>query len=247
MNAAICAEFDFVRYTSPQIIDVFVRRQDGFIEWKSYFPSGRGFVSVRSPENLTSEYGYPRALITEAQKPALIDGYDDTIHVSKYYTISDFKDNANRDLRLDPGLVECLQEASEELGRKVDIVPGSAYKTRSANLINYDILNREERLRHQAGQAARVKLGKSGRTIDLVRLGKSLMRKCIPLLQQQQRSVGIGCYSDSLYIDVRPIWAGEETAPMHVWNSAGDDVYKELQEAADEVNNGKIDLCISSF
>lgn len=238
MNAAVCAGFDVVRYTSPDFVDVFVRRQNGFVERKIYYPSGRGFVSVQAPENVTSEYSYPAELVTEARHPPLIDGHNDSLHLSKYYAISDFKDKADRDFRLDPALVECLEEASEELGRKVEIVPLFAYKTRSSNILNQHLLHPEERVRHQAGQAARVNLGKANSNKDLIKLGKSLMRKCLPLFQQQQRCIGIGCHNDSLYVDIRPVMAGEETSLMHVWNSGGDEVFRELHDAAETVNKG---------
>ncbi|XP_045182304.2 uncharacterized protein LOC123541024 [Mercenaria mercenaria] len=238
MNAALCAGFDYVSYTSSDFVDVFVRRQDGYLESKTYFPNGRGLLSVQAPHNLTLEYGYPLELANEARQPSLFDGHDDKISVSKYYTISDFKDKSRRDFRLDAALVECLEEVSEEAGRKVEIVPGSGYIPRSKNMKNLDTKHPEEKVRHRSGQAARINFGSSTNSNDLVKLGKSLIRKCQPLLQQQQRCIGIGCHVDSLYIDVRPVMAGNETTLIHVWNSGGGAVYTELQKASDTVNKG---------
>ncbi|KAL3857350.1 hypothetical protein ACJMK2_012026 [Sinanodonta woodiana] len=251
---AVCAGFDFVAIPSNSFIEVFVKYQESFQARKVSFPSGRFIMAVSVYKNESLEYSYPKELDREPIKPLLLDGHLEGTPLSESYFIKDFKHQDHRYLRVDSSLVDCLEEASTEYGQKLVVIPGSAYRPRSENLRNLDTRHPEELFRFQAGQAVEIGLQTKFSVKDLAKVGMSVIRHCVPMLQLQQRSIGLGCHNDRLYLDIRPVFAHEETDVIHFWNVDGDALFNLLRQAVESVNSGgvivvplnKASMCSSS-
>ncbi|KAK3589129.1 hypothetical protein CHS0354_017095 [Potamilus streckersoni] len=237
---AVCAGFDFVVIPSNSFIEVFVKYQESFQARKVSFPSGRFIMAISVYENETLEYSYPKELDGEPIKPLLLDGHLEEIPLSESYFVKDFKHQDHRYFRVDSSLVDCLEEASTEYGQKLFVIPGSAYRPRSENLRNLDTRHHEELFRFQAGQAVEIGLKTKFDVKDLAKVGMSVIRHCVPMLQLQQRSIGLGCHSDRLYLDIRPVFAHEETDVIHFWNGGGDVLFNLLRQAVESVNSGGV-------
>ena len=230
-SLAICAGFDYVSYTNVHFVELFVKPQEHFRANLVTYPSGRVLtgISLKNTE-YENEYIIPRVLMNESRIPLLIDGHDPSVKLGDQYSIADFQCPGYRFLRVDPSLVECLELASEEFGRKLDIISGSGYRSRSINFDNIDTRNIQERFRFMVGQAVELKphVGSKTPGLDLIRMGISILRMCLPITRPQQRAIGIGCHKDRLYVDFRPINHNTEKRFIVLWDAGGSPTYYNL-------------------
>lgn len=226
---AVCAGFDYVKYTDSYYIEVFVKQQMGFRSQDVMFPSGHSLTAIPSSGLVDNvEYSIMSASVAESRKTSLFDGYTAEERLSDRYRISDFICPGYRFFRLDQTLVQCLERASDDLGHRIQVVPNSGYRVRSVNLDNIDIRTNEERFRFQLGQAVEIISSHDKSTKGLIELGKSIIRACPVITRPQQRGIGLGCHTDKLYLDIRPIQQGQQDQFISIWSSGGLTLYYEL-------------------
>ena len=225
---AVCAGFDYVIYTSAAYAEGFVLFQKDYQATILQFLEGPLYLEVNPPVTLLDEYSYPDRLVDDDMKPVLVDGFYDQYPVSEHYKLADIKDPGKRYVRFDNGLLECLELISDDLESVVEIVRGSAYRTRSTNRNNLDVRHREERWRFEAGQAAEIRPGRLNSDKDLVDLAKSIFRSCTTFLRLDLRGIGVGCHFDRLYLDVRPLIEGSESKFITLWNADNTTYCKEI-------------------
>ncbi|XP_041378411.1 uncharacterized protein LOC121390613 [Gigantopelta aegis] len=235
---AICAGIDYVRYTNETYIEVFVLPQSDYQGKLVYDIDDQTYFEVNPPTTLNDDYKYPSILNDEDVKPLLIDGHNDQYTVYEYYKLADVKDPSNRYLRFDNGLLECLELVSDDFGTVVNIVHGSAYRTRSTNQINIDTRHSEEKWRFEAGQAVEIKPGKTTSDQALVRLATSIFRSCTTFLRLDLRGIGLGCHFDRLYLDVRPLIDGSEMEFITLWNADNTTYFDEIKMLKDALQKG---------
>ena len=235
---AVCAGFDYVRYTTTTYIEGFVLSQKDYQATIVQFLEGPLYLEVNPPVTLLDEYSYPDRLVDDDIKPLLVDGFYDQYPVSEHYKLTDIKDPGKRYVRFDNGLLECLELVSDDLESVVEIVRGSAYRTRSTNRNNLDVRHREERWRFEAGQAAEIRPGRLNSDKDLVDLAKSIFRSCTTFLRLDLRGIGVGCHFDRLYLDVRPLIEGSESKFIVLWNSDSTSYCDEISDLKDAILTG---------
>ncbi|XP_041349226.1 uncharacterized protein LOC121368556 [Gigantopelta aegis] len=235
---AICAGIDYVRYTTPTYIEGFVLPQSDYQAKLINFIDGPSHLEVKPPSTLADEYKHPIHLNNEDAKPQLVDGHYDQHAVSEHYTLADIKDPGKRYLRFDSSLLECLELASDDLDSVFKIVPGSAYRTRSSNRNNLDTRHPEEMWRFEAGQAVEIKHGKTDSDQALVDMASSILKSCTTFLRLDLRGIGLGCHSDRLYLDVRPLIEGLETEFITLWNTDNTTYCKEIGHLKDALHKG---------
>ncbi|XP_062573122.1 uncharacterized protein LOC134235056 isoform X2 [Saccostrea cucullata] len=223
---AICAGFDFVTHMNDTFLEVFVKPQEQFISQIIMYPSGLIFTGVNNRNtDFEREYILPSLFANESRIPLLIDGQNENSKLSLRYAISDFRCPGYRFLRIDPSIVECLELASDEFGEKIEVLSG--YRARSVNLENIDMRPIHERFRFHVGQSVEI-ASKRGAEIDLIKIGIAIMRMCPPISRPQQRTIGLGCHKDRLYLDFHPMKYGNEELYIDLWNNGGKSIYLNL-------------------
>ncbi|XP_067681059.1 uncharacterized protein [Haliotis asinina] len=236
---AACSGFDFMNFSSPQFIEVFVKSQEDFIGIRVEFShEDIARLAVAPPSNEQAEYMYPVSLEHEAILPNLFIGFDGDTYLSEYYTIQDMSCPNRHYLRVDSSLLMCLDLISEEYGDKVEIVKGSGYRTQSVNMLNFDIRHEEEMYRFQTGQAVELRPPRYRHYSELVYLAKMLFRCCTPFLRQEMRGLGVGCHQDRLYVDIRPLQVGNELNYITLWNTGNATFCKQILDIQEELLQG---------
>ncbi|XP_048259496.1 uncharacterized protein LOC124148471 [Haliotis rufescens] len=236
---AACSGFDFMNFSSPQFIEVFVKSQEDFIGIRVEFShEDIARLAVAPPPHQQIEYLYPESLENEAIIPNLFTGFDKETHLSEFYTIEDMSCPNRPYLRVDSSLLMCLDLISEEYDDKVEIIKGSGYRTQSVNMINFDIRHVEEMYRFQTGQAVELRPPGYRHDSELVHLAKMLFRSCTPFLRQQMRGLGVGCHKDRLYVDIRPLQVGNEMNYITLWNARNTTYFRQVLELQEELLDG---------
>lgn len=142
--------------------------------------------------------------------------------------------------RLDPVLINLLENAYDDFADRFYIIPGSAYRPRSVNRNNLDSRHNNERFRFQMGQAVEIK--PSGRVNDdtLFYLAIALM-KAGRSVSTMRLGIGIGAKKDRLYFHIRPLTIDTEHEAVDVWDSGNDVLYEKLKDIQDQLMRGKIE------
>lgn len=231
---AIKSGFHCVQHNRDSSVDAYVKAHDGFRAQVTLFPN-MNLVAVPPPIGEETEYEYPHQLQKETARGLLFFGHDKEAYISDNFKVKDFLTPSKTSFRLDPTLVECLEASIDDLRANITIIDG--YLTRSANQKNIGSRHREEKLRHQAGQAVTVKPAKRG--TSLLDVGTSIIRGCTPLLRLQRRSVGIGCHKTYIYFDLRPSKSLSTADLIVVWNADNPTLYKNMSDAKAAVIKGK--------
>lgn len=182
----MCAGFDYVKFTNTDFIEVFVKEQAGYRTTLIPYPSGQIFIAVDPPVNKPDEFTFPESLARESRKPSLLRSLDDTIPLSKHFTIGDFKDKSTPYLRVDASIVECLDLIKDSFKEPIDIM--KAFTTKSShNELNSE-WDQSQLDRFQSGQA--VVIQQEDQTMEkTMDLAKLLMSTCTPSLRMQRRGL----------------------------------------------------------
>ncbi|XP_067685193.1 uncharacterized protein [Haliotis asinina] len=231
-SMANCAGFDYINSSKSSSIDVYVKLQDGYQATVVPFQDTT-LLSVGVDDE---DYAYPTELKNEFRKPYLFDGFNPDVQLSEHFKVSDFKHSKTRFFRLDQYLADCLELVAQEFGEAIKIIPDSAYRPHSVNIRDIAHRHPQEKLRFEAGQAVYVTPIIDQSKDSLVNLGYSFLRSCPPILRLQARGLGIGCHSDKMYIDIRPMEGDEDIAD--VWNVDYEPVFEIIQRAMDDLKRG---------
>ncbi|XP_076453310.1 uncharacterized protein LOC143288574 isoform X2 [Babylonia areolata] len=218
-SLAVCAGFDAVSFTSSAFIEGFVKAQAGYSAVLASYFEGPSYATVSPLGVDDSEYRYPVSLSEESVVTRLLDGgVPPDTPVSQHFRLRDVTSSDRRYFRLDPSLLECLELAEEDFPGTIEVIRDSVYRTRSENVRrNMDLRHPEELWRYQAGQAVEVRPAGTLSSERLLALATSILRECPALVRLQMRAVGLGCHSDRLYVDLRPLVAGHERVYVMVW------------------------------
>lgn len=237
-NMAISAGFDYISLAGTSGVDVFVRDQAGYWATLEVYPR----ISVLHVNPSTSEMDDYKPIFVKPESaetiPGVIDGINEKLPLSDNYMISDFKPFGKRYFRMDVRLLECIEEVTSDLDRKLKILAG--YKTSSMNDENIEERHHEEKIYHTRGQAVQIsgiKESDGVATFDLTEIASSLIKSCVPALSLKQMSLSIGCHARFVYVDVR-----EKKADVSVnfWNVDNDQLYKTVKELVDVHKKGGV-------
>ena len=239
---SICAGFDSVIHTNNNYIEVFVKKQVGFLPTVVNFLNTL-LLAVEPPPADLEEYALPESLANEDTEIPLFDGSDRSVALSQNFQIGDFVYPGFRYFRLDPLLVSCLESTQKATSVEFRILPGSSYRTATTEQV--DGRHHEESVRFRIGQAVEIK---TRDTEDLVELAQTAVRSCGMTLVSSGRAMGIGLHVDYLYLDIRPI-SGEQFVIL--WNSGGNfKMYDRLKAFINTAQTGKnisLSLSLSLF
>ncbi|XP_046569945.1 uncharacterized protein LOC124278269 [Haliotis rubra] len=231
-SMANCAGFDYIDTADSSSIDVYVKLQDGYQATVVPFQDTT-LLAVGVDDE---DYAYPTELKNEFRTSLLFDGFNPDIQISGHFKVSDFKHSKKRFFRLDQYLADCLELTVQEFGETIEIIPDSAYRSHSVNIRDIAHRHPQEKLRFEAGQAVYVAPIKDKSKDSLVNLGYSFLRSCPPILRLQSRGLGIGCHSNKMYIDIRPMAGDEDIAD--VWNVDYEPVFDIIHRAMDDLKRG---------
>ncbi|KAL4222201.1 hypothetical protein ACF0H5_018238 [Mactra antiquata] len=237
VQKAILAGFDFVKYTSPDYIEVCVKVQDGLQTHLAQFPAAN-LVAVPLPLGEESEYDYPDILKNESRKPMLFDVSTSVKHIADHFLLSHFVSPGKRFIRLDSILTTILDLCHEmfDSGTGFHVIPGSGYRPRSVNIDNIATRHEKERLRYEMGQAVEIKPNKQTNDGSLFELGFALI-KVAKTYRMQRLAIGIGCKMDRLYFELRPM-TEDDSRPVEVWNSGNAPLFERLKYVESLILNG---------
>jgi hypothetical protein len=231
-SLALCAGFDMVQHpaASEGYITVFVQQQKGF--FPTYVPFLHDqIMAVNEPLFAEHEYRYPPQLAHEAGPIELYDGSGDqaNVYLGEYFQVYEFLPHQRQYFRLDPHLLECLQNARVYLRKRIDVVHG--YKTQSINIADREKKLEREWYRFQSGQAADISLaGVAGLPERLLELGTAVIKACAVPIRMSQRVMGVGVHGDHLYVDVRRATVDTLDHYVELWShDQKDPVFTELQ------------------
>lgn len=194
-SLAVCAGFDYVKYTNKDYIEVFVKEQAGYRTKLVPFPSGQVLISVDAPFGKEDEFSFPESAERESRKPLLVRSVDDQLNLANNFKIGEFKDKSLHYLRIDPTMVECLETVRDAVNEPIYVM--KAYNTKSLNKEMNSEWNRDQLDRFQSGQAVVVQREdySMGQTIELA---KTLMSSCTPNLRMQRRGLDISIRKSSV-------------------------------------------------
>lgn len=248
----VCAGFDFVRPSVDQTyIEVFVRDQDGYRSTVISYPSGQAFLAVKPPKH----FEIPESLVDEPRVPLLIDGFDDTLAMSDYFVLRDFKYRANgqskRYLRIDPLLVGCLDQARRTFGKGNNgFVIKTAYKPLH-DKTDSRRLSDNERTRLQAGLAVEVEPEVTGEE-NMRKLGLAFLNSCPSTLRLLRLGMTLGIGTMSFYVDVHPLTSDADRTFVNLYireyyrnKGIPQDVTRSLQQAWRQMTKGILQSHIS--
>lgn len=231
---AICANFDYVSYSDRSFIEVFVKKQAGWIANEMDFLS-QSLLVVQPPFSQSQEYNYPRPLLSESGASMLFDGSNKMTNLSLNFKIKDFIFSDMRYFRLDPQILTCLERVKEAFPEKFHITPNGAYRSSTANLLNLNHRHIEELYRFQAGKAVELAT-KDKDSKHLLLLAETVIRQCSPSLRAIDWSLGIGLHSSSIYVDLRPQIG---TRFIKIWNAGGNnETFRQLKKFSDAAHTG---------
>ncbi|XP_014775101.2 uncharacterized protein LOC106872581 [Octopus bimaculoides] len=231
---AICASFDYVSYSSHSFIEVFVKKQAGWVANEVDFLS-QSLLVVQPPFSQSQEYDYPRPLQSESGASMLFDGSNKMTNLSPNFKIKDFLFSNVRYFRLDPQILTCLERVKEAFPEKFHITPNGAYRSSTANLLNLNHRHIEELHRFQAGKAVELTT-KDKDSNHLLLLAETVIRQCSPSLRAVDWSLGIGLHSSSIYVDLRP-QNGKHF--IKIWNAGGNnETFRQLKKFSDAAHTG---------
>ncbi|XP_019614930.1 PREDICTED: uncharacterized protein LOC109462776 isoform X2 [Branchiostoma belcheri] len=230
---AICAGANFVEHKGDHIF-VAVRKQLGFTPTFVDFPENT-LISVRAPAELEMNYTLPDEDLSNnnnATMPMLLFDSDGKwgMNVGANVTVDDFKDPDARYFRLNPVLVECYEALAlrenkwkkhDEVYRNIKILEGYLTTEHQDDRFNMSDPRYD---RHNLGWAMRV--GYYGDQVDdpevytPLRLAKFAVIKCGPLFADNRKSIGVGMYNRSVFVDIRDdakFWVDEpDVLPVNV-------------------------------
>ncbi|KAI8492680.1 hypothetical protein Bbelb_297210 [Branchiostoma belcheri] len=230
---AICAGANFVEHKGDHVF-VAVRKQLGFTPTFVDFPENT-LISVRAPADLEMNYTLPDQDLSNnnnATMPMLLFDSDGKwgMNVGANVTVDDFKDPDARYFRLNPVLVECYEALAlrenkwkkhDEVYRNIKILEGYLTTEHQDDRFN---LSDPRYDRHNLGWAMRV--GYYGDQVDdpevytPLRLAKFAVIKCGPLFADNRKSIGVGMYNRSVFVDIRDdakFWVDEpDVLPVNV-------------------------------
>lgn len=231
------AGFDYIRFSSPSFIEVCVKLQDGEEAQIVNFPLST-LVAVPLPLFDKDEFAYPPEHAQEPRKPLLFDITASSNLISEHFKLHMFISPGGRYIRLDPVLINLLENAYVDFTDRFYIIPGSGYRPRSVNRNNLDSRHEKERFRFQMGQAVEIK--PSGRVnndklfflaIALMKAGRSVRTLRI--------GIGIGVKQDRLYFHIRPLTLDIEYEAIDVWDSGNEALLRKLSDVQDQIARGK--------
>ncbi|KAK7493718.1 hypothetical protein BaRGS_00015047 [Batillaria attramentaria] len=220
-SLAVCAGFDYVSYPNTSYIEAFVKAQTGYQTLIVSFIEGPPRAAVYPVGVDDSEYTYPDDLTEESVLPVLVDGgFPPETQISEHVRLRDVMSSDKRYFRLDASLLECIELAQEDFTGTIEILPDSVYRSRSTNFLrNFDLRHVQEKWRFQAGQAMLLRPQGKVTPETLLALATSVLRECPALVRLQMRAVGLGCHSDHIYVDLRPLIPGHERVYVMVWDA----------------------------
>ena len=228
------AGFDYVKFTSPNFIEVCVKPQDGLDAQIVQFPLST-LTAVPTPLDEEYEYAYPSELVHEMRKPLLFDVSTTTNELTEHFKVRDFQYPGVKYLRISTLLVNLLELAYDDFPDRFHVIRGSAYRPRSVTLDNVEGRHERERFRFQMGQAVELKPNGLVNCDTLFALGVSLM-KAGRTVQEQRLGVGIGTKRDRLYFQVWPM-ASNESSPL-IWDSGNSLLYEKFRVVQDQIRKG---------
>ncbi|XP_048252021.1 uncharacterized protein LOC124134974 [Haliotis rufescens] len=231
-SMANCAGFDFVDTSKSSSIDVYVKLQDGY--QATIVPFQDTTLLAVGVED--EDYAYPEELKNEFRTSLLFDGFNPHEQISEHFKVSDFKHSEKRFFRLDQYMADCLELVVHDLGEAIKIIPDSAYRSHSINMRDIAHRHPQEKVRFETGQAVYVTAMADLPNDFLVNLGYSFLRSCPPILRLQSRGLGIGCHSNKIYIDIRPMAIDDDIAD--VWDADNKPVFDIIQRAMDDLKRG---------
>lgn len=220
-SLAVCAGFDYVRYSDANYIEAFVKAQTGYQTLIVSFIEGPPRAAITPVGIDDQEYSYPENFTEESVLPMLVDGGfpPDTL-LSEHVSLRDVKSSDKRYFRLDASLLECIELAEEDFSGTIEILPDSVYRSRSTNVLrNFDLRHDQEKWRFQTGQAMLLRPKGSVTSESLLALATSVLRECPALVRLQMRAVSLGCHEDHIYVDLRPLIPGLERVYVFVWDA----------------------------
>ncbi|XP_046356065.2 uncharacterized protein LOC124134979 [Haliotis rufescens] len=233
-SMANCAGFDFVDTSKSSSIDVYVKLQDGYRATVVPFQA----TTLLAVGVKDEDYAYPTELKDESRKSLLFDGFNKDVALSQHFKISDFKHSERRFFRLDTSLVDCLEMVVNDLGKEIRVIQNSAYRSHSINMRDVDHRHPQEKFRFETGQAMYVTPIADQSTEVLVNIGQAFLRSCSPTLRLQSRGLGIGCHSDKLYIDIRPMTSGDVRDIADVWDAGNKAFFDIMHKTMNELRKG---------
>ena len=217
-----------------------MKAQTGFRTTLVTYPSGVTLIAVNPPIPNMPDYAYPKDLESETRKPLLIDGFNEDLELSDDFKISDFKYKKNkyRYLRIDPALVECLQQTRDDFGQGFKVL--KAYIAAPASKATDSSWTRTQLSRFQMGQAVEIQPDGGSTDSEVEDLAKSVFRSCSPSLRVQRRGVSVAVRDQSLYVDIHPLTVatGQNFLELHLQGSRRR-VWDNLQLYWNEVTKGK--------
>nr|KAG5704395.1 hypothetical protein BaRGS_031101 [Batillaria attramentaria] len=224
---AVCAGMDAVQQVANESKLQLAVREDGWSledrdleERRTMF--WEGMDNMVYPVGVDdSEYTYPDDLTEESVLPVLVDGgFPPETQISEHVRLRDVMSSDKRYFRLDASLLECIELAQEDFTGTIEILPDSVYRSRSTNFLrNFDLRHVQEKWRFQAGQAMLLRPQGKVTPETLLALATSVLRECPALVRLQMRAVGLGCHSDHIYVDLRPLIPGHERVYVMVWDA----------------------------
>ena len=241
-SLAAKAGFDSVRFTTPDYIEVCVKQQDSLQAIIVHFPLVN-LVGVAIPVGAESEleYGYPKELEKEPNKPLLFDSESSADDISYNFKLHQIVSPSVRYFRFDSVLMNLLELAYDAIPGGFRIIPGSAYRPRSVNINNVEARHPKEIHRYQTGQAVELQPD-SAITIDsLFDVGVALMRVA-RTIRSKRLGIGLGAKADRLYLELRPLDSDHALEYLDVWDSGNTELYKRFKYIQDMVYRGRYDI-----
>lgn len=181
---------------------------------KVLFPSIE-LLEVEVPVAVESHYKLPSLFSEEEirQYPLFDSSGRLDANLSSGVTIGMFTSPNYRYFRLNPRLVDCYNDVVYKENKqrnsgdpKIEIEVVRGFLSNTENNRKFDVINDKRFNRHNLGVALQLKYKN---TTDLpsthtpYRLFKAVIDKCAPRFYQANSAMGVGLYSDSVFVDMR--------------------------------------------
>lgn len=209
---AVCAGADYVAHNNDHLT-IAVKKMSGYEEQSVKFPKTE-LIAVDPPSNKKSEYSLPVVFTSEdANEFPLFDSDNKgELILADNATVRMFMSDEEgiRYFRLSPRIVQCYsalvyhenkRNKENDLDINIEVIRGYVSNFEQAGLFE----DSDKRYNtHTLGVAMQIKYSAgSPDSHTPARLAQRAIDKCSPIFNEDDERVGIGLYSDSVFVDIR--------------------------------------------
>ncbi|KAJ8313017.1 hypothetical protein KUTeg_010390 [Tegillarca granosa] len=209
---AVCAGADYVAHNNDHLT-IAVKKMSGYEEQSVKFPKTE-LIAVDPPSNKKSEYSLPVVFTSEdANEFPLFDSDNKgELILADNATVRMFMSDEEgiRYFRLSPRIVQCYSALVYHENKRnkendpdinIEVIRGYVSNSEQAGLFE----DSDKRYNtHTLGVAMQIKYSAgSPDSHTPARLAQRVIDKCSPIFNEDDERVGIGLYSNSIFVDIR--------------------------------------------